>query len=577
MSVSDEILRIRMVTEGTERVKQLQAMLAQNGAAVARLKAEFKAGSVEITEFIAKEQMLAAQASKVTREIDKQAAAMARASRHQSGKLSVNDRSVMGFGTAQIIQDVASTGNPAHGINNLLFMAQMQGGVRNLGRAYATMGKESAGWLAKMAVGHPLITAAIAATAGGLVVLNKGLKDAKLSWSDLDTVIANTKPWQVASEAIAGTAQTIGELENKGAIIGTVLAGPVGGALGAAIESNWDGIRNIVHETANLTLGWDDATEAARRHNEEVAKAAGWAQQAAEGAKEAAKIKSGEQRAAAEAGERFGQALADAGGVGQLVTGATDERRAEDRERLDALSGLAIGGNANAADQLADLFEGRGLDSRALRGAFGPGASRDTIAGPDRKVLEEGLKYSAEMDKLRAESDKAIGEARKISVEAAFGGITGLDARVDEGILGRLRSGGNLDSAMTSVADNLASELETSGGLPTEWAAEEAKRYVEERAKALKDQAASEAMDPAALRLEQLGLMGSQLGLAEMMRGPSVAPGVFDAGSFARSVQSGGADDPAKLLKEQIAIEQAGIKLQQDIKRILERGGLLGA
>jgi hypothetical protein len=497
MAVQEEIFKLRMQTEGEGRIKALNDLLDRQRQELADLRAAYN--SMDTVAFIAAEQRIGAAIARTTKEIEQQSVALEKANRHRLGKLSVNDRSVIGFGTAQAIQDVASTGNPAHAVNNLLFMAQMTGGVKNLGQAYATMGKEAASGLARLATGHPIAAAAIAATTGGLVLLDKGLKDANLSWSDLDTVIANTAPWQAATEAISGTVDVLGET-----------------GLGKAVASAWDGLGNLIHSTADLALGWDSATEAARQHNEELARTAARMEAAAKAQQEFTKILSPEQQADDARGKQFGQALADLGGeggaaglIGQLATGE-GERRQEDLSRLWEIAGRAEGGDDRGMTDLIRLAEGRGLDTTTLVNARAGVVNAPAAEyGPDRAVMEAGLE---------AEADAA--EAEKQAVKDRL--------------------------------DRAAEQFELDQR-PDEWG----ELLAEDDAKAEK-----------ARQRALAGLM-----VDPIMRGAST----FDAGSFVQQVQAGGAKDPAAQMEKLIGQGDRQTRLLDDIVRELRTGGRLGA
>lgn len=244
----------------------------------------------------------------------------------------------------------------------------------------------------------------------------------------------------------------------------------------------------------------------------------------------------------------------------------------------------ASGGDESAARTLARVLgaaggQGAGLASGIL-GALDPSAYGSEV-GPTRRELEEG-RQRQEQERQRAnelarQADKATAESRKISTDAAFAGILGVDSRVDQGLRNRLGSGRSLQAAGAEVAAGLSKELQDSGGLPQDWADEEAKKYVDARAKALREGAARQALSPDSAALDDLGLMRAQLALAGLGGSAPRGPSVLSAESFAASVQAGGAKSPTDLMKEQLDKAEQMLRINAEIRDILERRGLLGA
>lgn len=564
-SAQEEILKIRLETEGGERIKALNALLDRQLQEMVALKAQFNA--MDPVAFIAAEQRIAAAIAKTTKEIAEQSIALDRADRKRAGRLSVNDRTRLGFGAAQIVQDVASTGNPAHGINNILFMAEMQGGLGNLARGYATLGKEAATGLGKLVTAHPLATAAIAATGAGLLVLDKGLKDAELGWSDLGTVVANTGPWMAASEAISGTVDIVGETG-------------LGRALGAAV----DGITDLVHTTADYVFGWDAATEAAREHNAELARVAEMTANAAKARESYGKTLSTEQQAKKGRGEAIAQEIANLGGAGgaaglveSLATGEGD-RRNKDIVRLWDMLGRAGQGDARAAEDLARLAEGRGMDARGLRAAMA-GASAPEQMGPSRQdaaLLQAEQRQRDDAEKAReAARDElaALTEADDAENLAAYKQKKAENRRKADDIAGTLL-GGNLGE---SIYAGRATEEDVADALR---AAGYDEGTISRRSGQILESANRQAGEDIRRRALEGGMTEEQARLA--LRAEALGPatgqvGTFDAGSFVQQVQAGGAKDPAELMKAANEKSDRQIRILDEINRELRNGGRLGA
>lgn len=558
----EEIISLRFKSSGDAELKKAQAGLARIEAEVKDLNAAYDRGAVHADRYRERLKELTAEQERYAR--------AAKEAQRLPGSSSA-------FYAARAGRE-AMRGNMMGAANNAFFAARSAGGVGGLVKQFGQLAIAGPGALAAIAAAAPVATTALVATGGALIAINQGLKSAELGWGDLTTVITNTGPWKAASEAISGTFTMVADSD-----------------VGLTVDYLYDGMKGIVNETANLAFGWDDATEATRRYNDEQAKAAEWTAKAAKGVEAFAKVQTDAEKKAKDQGAEFGKAFKDAGGPEALLSGMSEieikensdlsedekvlrlKRRAEERERINALTGEALGGSTHAARQLIDLAEGRGLDARALRGAFG--SQSVEVVGPDRKVMEEGLKAQskrdAETDRLNAEAAKADEEARKVAIQTGFEANPGLEAEARRSLLDMIGGGMSAEDAAGTTREFMQDRL-VAGGTPEKFAKEASREFVSGILDTERGKAVAAATDPAVLRMEQLGLMRSQLGLAEMMQGgPTPPPGVFDAGSFAQSVQaSGKANDPVEQLKKMIGIQEAGIKLQEDIKRILERKGL---
>lgn len=421
--------------------------------------------------------------------------------------LDAGDRAILGFGAVQAAQDAYY--GPQYAINNLVTLAQMRGGVGNLTRDYATLGREGVASIGRLAAAHPVGTAAIAAAGVALLGLNKGLKDAELGWGDLADVVANTTPWLAAQEAITGVWDTLANT-----------------AAGEAVDTVWDGLKAVVHEAANLALGWDAATAAARAHNDEAAAAAGAVAQAELARARLARFQSPEQAEAAAGGKRFGEELAELGGAGGIeaiinrLAGARARHGAEDQvtrgdttltrrewARVDVTNQVAAAaaGNSVAAGELLAQLSAQGFDTSELAGAFGPQQARpDVSVGQDD--LLDALREAAAARGLTRQAAAELGSGYSLKTRALPGGgrdvvganrPEGVGADREIEVLDRLLSGVGLDvpgllqarvqaaatpreagaeptlreqldemRAMRKAMDELVQELRTPGGPP---------------------------------------------------------------------------------------------------------------
>jgi hypothetical protein len=490
---NEEVLRLRFKNEGEQELRKAQQALKRVEAEQKELNEAFERGAVHADRY--KERM-----KELTQEQNRYASAVERRAKAERSLPKAGGPFYAGRAVAS-----AAQGGSAMGIaNNLFFAARSAGGVGALAKDLAKLPIALAG----VAASAPLATTAIIATGGALLAVNEGLKAAELSWSDFGRVMANTGPIRGATEAATGLVQVLGET-----------------SVGQAGATVWDGFKTIVHETANITLGWDDATEAAKRFNEEQRQAARLAEEVARGVQAAGKVLSSDQHAAQEGGARFASMLAELGGaggvggtLGGLAVGHDDASRQKDLDGLFADFGLAQGGDTKAAERILARLGARGHDVDAMRGfAFGPEADMDPsrMVGPTRETMAEQQALLAQDQKDRDDFITAQIEGDKAWRE--------FDAKQE--------------AEQQAASDRLAS-----------------------------DQAADE-LDRLALARLQLDGMGG--GLA--------APGVFDAGSFAQQVQAGGGADPLDLLKEAVDQRTSMLKQLELQTRILERSGRLGA
>lgn len=186
------------------------------------------------------------------------------------------------FPLANIGQDVAQ-GGPASAINNLL-QPQTVKGIAELGKSLLF---------------NPATAGIIVGLGGAFVVLDQGLKSAQLSWSDLDDVVANLGPFRAFKETFAGLGQWLAPVAD-------------------GISDVYDAVAGGVNWLADTTVGWNEATEAAKAHREEVERTNAVMAEYAEATKKLKGFKSDDQQDREAKGRAMGQALADMGGAGGI-------------------------------------------------------------------------------------------------------------------------------------------------------------------------------------------------------------------------------------------------------------------
>jgi uncharacterized protein YukE len=487
---NEEVLRIRFKNEGDQELRKAQKALKAIEAEQKELNEAFERGAVHSSRY--KERM-----KELTQEQNRYASAIERTVKAEKAMPKAGGPFYAGRAIAS-----AAQGGSAMGIaNNLFFASRSAGGVGALAKDIAKLPVALAG----VAAAAPLATTAIVATGGALLLINKGLKDAELGWSDLGRVMANTTPVKAAGNVLS---------DFRDAVAGT--------QTGQDLAGIWNGIGSIVHDTANLALGWDDATAAAKRYNDEQERLAAMAERAEKAIAKGQQIVVGEQAKAHEAGGRFGEAFASRGGVKgfegvmeQLIKSDDKAAAANNRRMFGDLFDKASRGDEAAAQALVNAMGAAGIDTTGMLDfAFGDTFDADPSreVGPTRAMMTEGIARDAadQEDFLNAqiEGDKAW---------RAFDAKAEADA--------------------VKAAERLASDQD------------------------------AEILDQFALARMQLDKMGPGLS----------APGVFDAGSFAQQVQAGGAANPVDLLKDQLEMAEKSYNEQKIQTRILERAGRLGA
>jgi hypothetical protein len=204
----------------------------------------------------------------------------------------------LGFAGANIAQDVIQ-GGPAAGINNLLGLAS-SGNVRALAGEFLAAAGGAAG------LGTALAGVGVAAGAAFLVV-NNGLKEAKLEWSDLGDIAQNTAIWTATTEAISGVGIALNEIG--------ITQKSVGDAILSVAETM---AGPILTGLAKAAIGWDQATDAVRRHKEEMERGLAAYDAFHEAEQRQKNVKSQDEAEAEKRAKTFRESVADTGGKGGL-------------------------------------------------------------------------------------------------------------------------------------------------------------------------------------------------------------------------------------------------------------------
>lgn len=461
------------------------------------------------------------------------------------GKLSGASRagaaSRAGLLGANMAQDAIQGGNPAYAINNLLGAANDSGIKALAGEALAAAG-------GLRVVVAALGTLAAAATAA-YAVLDGGLKQNKLGWSDLGDVVD-----KMAGGSFSHAKEVIGEGISS-------ITGDIGEMIGAITET---------------TIGWNSAAQAVRSHKDEVERDTAALLDFLQASKEIKNVSSEKQKEDEAYGKQFGEEAAgmDPKGVQGLIkrmaraqAGAkADELVEVETEDLDK-HGKPTGSSSTkkiTRAQQAEMALTRDFAS-AIRGDKDAQAGirkRLGLMGEDASDLgdrESNKKADAYYDKQEADgkSDQAEREnkARQDKEEAdrkeqidsdeyyrkqdeedqnrryeyeqknkeadgqrAMKGV-GLDSRVDEALLrAAIAAGGKTGVASDIVGKAISKELQEEGvdvGVADKLGREKA----EERAASLGDEINDRLLNP-------------------NLKGPERIASV----DFARTAESAGAD-----------------------------------
>lgn len=439
--MDDDVISI-IVEAKVEEAEKARQKLDQLGQQVKQLKGDLDAGRISQAGFASGFAVLDQQLLKTKghlRDVEDQI-------RNVGGKLQGAGRASakfqVGLAGANIIQDVAQ-GGPAAGINNLLGLAGSNG-VRALGGEALA----AAGGIA--AIGTAFATVAVAAGAAYLVI-DHGLKEAKLGWSDLGEVVSNTHAWEAAGEAIRGAGVYLKEGADSMAFqVALEDAKAIGPSLLPWIANLQVGV-GLVDQYA---IGWGQATEATREHNAELARSTKAAADYAEAVKGLGGVKNEAQQDSERKGKLVGQQVAELepGGwkavaaklaqqqtafttkgpdgkvmgpeekvkVQELVKGKDGKpdsykevevtRREARKREITADIGSAAGGDTAALDRLKPSLKGAGYD---LSGVEAAASGRDVKKEAEKAKKDLEKADEDEFDRrARSSRDKAAKEKK---------------------------------------------------------------------------------------------------------------------------------------------------------------------
>jgi hypothetical protein len=357
-------VKILAGVEGRVEVKQLTDDIEKQEAKIRNLAAAYPG--------LTHAQM--AQIPAIRQEIDalralqgQYAATQGAVQRYQAVQANANRAGTIsraGFGVANMAQDMIQ-GGPASGINNAIFMAQDA-----QMRALAVDAIAAAGGIGTVAAAFGGV--AVAAGAAFLLI-DHGLKEAKLDWSDLDNVVANTAAWTLLEETITGVGVVINDLgvtwqgafDAGHAGVNTL----TGGMLGYG--------ETAVRVLKDNVLDWTGATEAARQHKEEIGRNTQAYREYGEAAKRVGGVRSE---------EATGRAKAQTGALANVAPDRTLDEVARDLAkratvangqekvtvgRLDPKTGYEVPEEITKEDQMfrqfvTDLGKAMGGDTAAL-------------------------------------------------------------------------------------------------------------------------------------------------------------------------------------------------------------------
>lgn len=440
MSAEQDIFEIILAVKDDE-AQQAKRTLEQLADAGRQLKADLDAARITNDQYRAGLANLATDASNARTKLSALNDEMRDLARQSGGKgprLEGTDRTAakaqLGLLTANTLQDMIQ-GGPASGINNILG-ALGNGKIRALAGEFVEAAGGATGLASKLgAIGAAALTA--------FELVDAGLKSAKLEWSDLDDLAANTAPLQATKETLVGIGEIMGQLA-KDYHLDAAFEGATGAATG------------YLHSLAEAVLGWDEATEAARRHKEEVARGVQAARDYIGAVKALASFRSDEQEEKTKRGKLVGEQLADLGKEGgidavidKLARQATakggddkvdwynlDEkgqptgepekitRREKARRELTSDFGKAAQGDAAALDRLRPQLGRAGYDTGKLDAAAqGRDVDKEAAAEAkaNQKAIDDGAKladaalkdFAHSLDETAKANKEAVAEARR--------------------------------------------------------------------------------------------------------------------------------------------------------------------
>jgi hypothetical protein len=268
--VADESARLVIQTDTDD--------VLQAAAEVERLRRALEAARDSVQRAAPGWEMQARGISSLAAELSKAETAygkMERAARRASDGADFSragKMSMMGFNLANTLQDAAY--NPAYAINNVMFMAQQSGGVKALGQdlkeftviaaAAAAGGIKSLPSLIAGASGAAVAGGvALTGLGGAALLVNRGLKDAGLTWADFTAVLANTTPIKSAGEALSSLGEAFAE-----------------SSLGVTLKNMTQDMTVLVNMAADYALNWNAVTDSIKQAKDATAQNAANAMQA---------------------------------------------------------------------------------------------------------------------------------------------------------------------------------------------------------------------------------------------------------------------------------------------------------
>jgi hypothetical protein len=497
----------------------------------------------------------------------------------------------LALGAANIAQDVIQGGSLAYGINNILGMAGDQG--------IKALGVEALGAVGGIgAIGTAL--AGVAVTAGAaFLIINEGLGDAQLGWSDLDNVIGNLGP----VVAFAETMSTIGQIAESWGVT-------------AAIASVHGVLATSVNTLADFTLGWNAATEAAKSHKDEVAATAAMLKESEAAQKRLAGYKSESQRSTDERGKIIGQQLAELGGAGGIVgladtlAAATTEHGAEEmitrgdetktkREwaKISMLTdlGRAEQGDTEALKRLRPLLARQGMDlsglDAAAEGRDLKKEAEDEEKDWDKRIADDQRESERRLKERKRKEAQAEEKARK-EAEAE-------DARMAQAAAGNLQDRFNRAASSGQLMNEEAvrAELMKTQGMDSSTAGRMAGLVLGNLQEGLNKEVTKRAGATGQSTPEALASINADFARKQLEDRQSALFGLGDAGmnvmearqrlmqnamggpaqrsdllGFAAQVESGGAKDQIAVLKDHTSYLKAVVEYNKRSTEVLERG-----
>lgn len=480
MALDDDVIKILIQAKTDEAAKAEQA-LDGLGQRVIALKGQLDSGAIGVAVFERSFQRLDGQISKsrdhikgLERDIVGLGGKIQGASRH-SAKFQI------GLAGANAAQDIIQ-GGPAAGINNALGLAG-NNSARALGREWLA----AAGGIG--AVSTALAGVAVAAGAAFLII-DAGLKSAKLDWGDLDDVVANSYAWKALEETASGAMEALKD--------------PM---VAAAVDSLKENVIMVaaaafplIAMVGEYALGWNQATEAVVRQKAELANLVTAASQYAEALKSVGQIKSTTQAEDAKRGKLVGEQLAELGGGGGIdsvinrladrevgkhgddkvkvpelhasgehkgePTGNMVEitRREAARRRLTIDAAKAAGGDRQALDRLRPGLKSAGYDTTNVDAAEGgvdiKKEMKDIAAKEKAAAKKAESDAKTEATRVAREDDRRAKDlAKPLQDRFNVASADGRDVNRSH-VKGELQAGGSTEEEADAAADAVLDKLQ---------------------------------------------------------------------------------------------------------------------